>query len=405
MAEVNEPVTTTDTPPQGGSSGYTITRKGDQIIEPPATTPAPTATTPPATEPAATTPPATEPAPATPAATEPPATPAATTPEPALEPDEELVDFFPYAAEQTGGMIKSAEDVFALAEEHKKLKQQLAERPKIEFDSEQQRWLYEQCSKVPGKETENFRSMLHILSLDLKSISDKEKQFEAFALENKDFTREEARKFFDARYEKSFGGGLLEDDLVTQFEHRTLTKKAEEVLSKYQEEVSKLPSSKAADVAAPVLTPEDELAIRNDVSRSLAQFGGVKYEFFQNDPASSVNVPLEDADLQKLESYMINPGEFLNDLQQQCLDSKGEFSNDILAVRMFEFLNQDKIREQAFKAGVTYGELKVIKERKNTSTPLPVETPPPAVVEPQTMKDAMRQAWTAKFGVKKGVAA
>ena len=379
MAEVIE--TPAATPDTGG--GITITRIGDKVIEQTPEPPTPAAAVVPEI-------PATPPE--TPQATEPPDP---VTPEVPVVEDEE-VDFFPYASEQTGGFIKGPEDVFSLFNERNELKKQLAEKPKFEFPNEQAKLLYELSSKFPGQELSSAQSILHVLSLDLGKMSDKEKQFEAFALENKSLTREESRRYFEAKYEKNFGNGILDEDVSAQFDHRTQTIKAEESLAKFKDEFSKLPPSKPAGEQMPSISPEEINAIKQDVSRTLNQFKGVKYEFFKNDPNSVVNVALENVDLQRLESYMVNPGELLNDLQQECTDSSGNFSNERLAIAMFEFKNRDRIREQAFKAGVTYGELKKIKEIKNTSTPQTPATPPAPVNTPKNLAEAMAQAGIGK---------
>lgn len=384
MAETSTPATpAAEATP---ATGIVITRIGDKIIEPPTETP-PVETPPVETPPVAA---AEGTPPAEPAGEPVPAPAGPTGPTAADDSDGEEVEFFPYAAERTKGAVKSAEDVFALYEDNTKLKKQLAERPKIEFPNEQAKLLYEMASKFPGQELSAGKSILHVLSLDVSKLSEKEKQFEAFALEHREFPREEARKYFEAKYEKNFAPEILETDVMAQFEHKVQTKKAEETIAKVLDEFSKLPPSKpAGEPTQQSISPEDLAEIKQEVSEVLSRFGGVRYEFFPNDPTSIVNVPLEDADLQKLESYMVDPGEFLKDLQQECLDDNGNFDNGVLAMAMFEFKNRERIREQAFKAGVTYGELKKIKEIKNTSTPRAPEPPTPGKAAPKTLAEAM----------------
>lgn len=361
-------------PAAPASPALRIIRRGDDVVEPAATPADPS--------PAAPVTPAAAPAPAD-------------IPAPAADPiiDEEEVDFFDYAATQTGGAIKTADDVFNIYKENAQLKKQIAEKPKIEFPNEQSKWLYEQATKFPGVEKETFRSMLHVLSLDVTKLSDKEKQFEAFALENKKLTREQARGYFEARYEKNFGNGILETDQIAQYDHMRETDKATDTLARMQEEFSKIEPSKPAAQAAPQIAPEELDAIRKDASNVLSRFGGMTYQFVDNDPSSSVNIPLEDADIPVLENYMTNPATFFEDLTNECRDEEGNFSMESLAMAMFEFKNRERIREQAYATGRTHGKLEQIKLQKNTSSPAPTPTPAPAApakTYEQTMAEAIR---------------
>lgn len=370
--ELDQPVVV-DNPPQpepaaapvvdtpAPSSKIKILRRGDQVID------TPTEPTHPTEEPPAATPPVEA---ATPASSE-----------PISEPVEEEVDFFPYAAEQTQGLIKSPEDVFAIVEERNNLKKQLAEKPKLEFPNEQAKWLYEQAIRFPGKEQASYRNMLHVLSLPLDTLSDRDKQFEAFAYKHKNFTRDEARKYFDAKYEKNFGDGVLEADAAAQFDHRIQTDEAVETLRKVQEEFDKLEPSKPAAQAEPQgMTAEEIARSKQEVDSVLDHFGGVKYQIF-DDPTSLVSVQMEDSDLATIQNWMVDPRNFFEDLTKECTDENGNFSMDDFAMVMFEIKNRGRIREQAFTAGVNYGKLAQIKATKNTSTPKPNDTPPPAPVK------------------------
>lgn len=394
--------------PKGPVPGLTITRRGDQIIEPAAAAPDPTPTPAPPGNPvpvANATPIVDTPAPKEPAPAEPvkakdpvsimePTAPAIPG-DPANEGDE--IDFFPYAAEQTGGEIASAEDVLRIYQEKKALEKQLAERPKIEFPNEQAKWLYEQALKFPGQEKTAYKNTLQILSLDLGKMSDKEKQFEAFAFKHKNFTREEARKYFEAKYEKAYGEDILTTDVIAQFEHKAQTEEAHQVLEKMQEDFSKLEPSKPAALAneVPTLSPEDLLEIEKDVDQTLTKFGGVKYQHFENDPDSSVSVPLDKADLQKMKEYLVSPKNLFMDLQKECVDASGQFSMQKLALKMFQILNIDKIREQEYKSGIKYGELRAIMKVKNTSTPKDSAAPNPDAA-PSTFQGAWLAAMKGK---------
>lgn len=397
--------------PKGPVPGLTITRRGDTVFEPaapaPDPTPAPAPALPGNPAPAApvANPTPTDPAPVVaPAPAEPvkakdpvsimePGAPAV----PGIPTPDDEIEFFPYAAEQTGGEIASAEDVLRMYQEKKALEKQLAERPKIEFPNDQAKWLYEQALKFPGQERSAFKNALQVLSLDLTKMSDKEKQFEAFAFKHKDFTREEARKYFDAKYEKAYGDDILTTDVIAQFEHKSQTREAEEALAKMQDEFSKLETSKPAAPAdqIPKMTPEEIAGIKKDVSTVLSKFGGVRYQHFENDPDSSVSIPLDKADLQKMEDYLVSPGNLFTDLQKECTDANGQFSMQKLALKMFQILHIDKIREQEYNSGIKYGELKAIMKVKNTSNPKDPAAPVPDAA-PTTFEGSWLAAEKAK---------
>lgn len=318
-------------------------------------------------------------------------------PAPAVE-DEE-VDFFEYAAQQTSGIVKKPEDVFSLYQENQRLRTQLAEKPKIEFPNEQARLLYEYAVKFPGQEMSTARNVLHTLSLDANSLSPKEKQFEAFALENPKLTRDKARQYFDAMYEKKYGNNALEDDLTAQYEHDRETQKAEELIAKMQADFAKAqPSQQAGAQQQPTISPEEEAEMNRQVESVIGQFGGVKYQFFENDANSTVSIKMEDSDLQKFQTYLAKPQTFFEDLAAECADDKGNFSYDMYAMRMFEIMNIGRIREQSFKSGVTYGELKKVMEIKNTAGAKPAgESGAPAAAQaPKSMADAWKAAVKAK---------
>ena len=369
------------------SSDITITSRNGQPVTPdPAETPSPAEQEPESTveSPAET--------PESPPET--PETAPEETPESPTESSEEGEDFFEYAATNTGGVIRSPDDVFALYDEVTQLRTQLAERPAIEFPNDQARQLYEFCLKYPGQELATARNSLHVLSLDVSKLSDKEAQFEAFALKNSKLPRDEARRFFEAKYEKNYGNGILEEDVVAQYDHKVQTEEAKESLNKLQEEIMKAPPSKPAGEQPQAATQEVE-EVRNNVRRVLEDFGGVKYQHFDNDPNSVVSVPFEDADHQRFERYVSDPNSFFTDILEQCQDKNGDFNYDTYVTTMYELVNMDKIREQSFNSGVKYGELKKIMEIKNTSTEKPTVETPPASTEPKTFKEAMRQALMA----------
>jgi hypothetical protein len=287
-------------------------------------------------------------------------------------PAEDEIEFFPYAAEVTEGAIKTPDDVFNLYKENTDLKKKLAEKPIIEFPNPEAEAAYKYAIKFPGREVAAVNGFYKVLSLgDISKLPPKEAQFEAFLLKQKHVTREKARDYFDAKYELSYGGGKLEDDPIAQFDHDTETQNARESLLNLQSEVDQYKPSQPAgnNNQQPVVSEADIASARAGAKKALENFGGVKYQFIDNEPNSLVSIPMEDSEAQQLEDWMSNPKTFLDDLTAMCKDDKGNFSPDKLSLIMFEIKNSGRIREQAFDAGKKLGKLEYIKEKKNSATP------------------------------------
>jgi hypothetical protein len=366
--EVITPSQTTETPVPAAvethkESGITITKiGGKEVSPPPAATPAPQ-------QPVA-------PAPATPVAGAPgtdgpgPHPEGVETTEVPAAPSEEEIDFFSYASEKTNGVLKDPDSVLNLYTENTELKKKLSEKPKIEFPNPGAEVAYNYAVKFPGKEKAAITGFYHVIGLgDVTKLSPKDAQFEAFALQHKNFSRTEAREYFEAKYEKSYGGDILQEDKLAQYDHRVETEKSIEVLSKLQEEFDKAqPSQPAGAPAAPVVSEADKAAIRAKAQEALGQFGGVRYQVYDNDPNSVVSIPMEDSEVQQLENWMSDPANFLNDLKEMCTEN-GQFSYEKLGMIMFEIKNRDRIKNSHFNQGAKWGELKKMKELKNTATP------------------------------------
>lgn len=302
---------------------------------------------------------------------------------PETQEEEQEVDFYDHVTQHAGVPIKSPEDVISIAKENAKLKAQLAEKPKIEFENEQHRLLYEYGKKVTGNSVKAARDMLHAMSLDLKSMGEKDKQFEAYVLSRPDLTREKSREIFEAKYNKLYGNGELESDVLAQDEHATATREAEAKLQQMQEEFNKA-SSKPADANQP--TAEELTQIKAEIGKVVEEFGGVSYNY-TGDKDGVVNVPMDAAEVEQLTSWLEDPGLFLKDLAAELTDASGKFDNKAYAIRMYEFKNLERVKEKIWEQGTKYGRLQQIKESKNTSTQRAPETQ--AVNNgPKSMKDA-----------------
>lgn len=301
-------------------------------------------------------------------------------------------DLLALLSDRSGGKITSREQAVALIDEVTNLRTQLAEKPKIEFPNEQAKQLHEFAQKFPGLQMSAAKNFLHVQSLDVNKLDAKDVQFEAFSLKKPNWTREQARQYFDEKYDKAYGAGQLETSSMSKLDHEEETSQARAELAKMQQDfAAATPSQQAGEQQTPQLTPDQQAQLQRQVEEVTKDFGGVKYQFVKNDPNSTVNVQMDKSSLQKFQSYMADPGEFLKDLYTECTEN-GVFSQVKYRDAMFELANRKAIRDQVFNQGSVYGELKIIKERKNTATPKPSTETPAAVQKPTSYKDALRTA-------------
>jgi hypothetical protein len=317
---------------------------------------------------------------------------------PPVAPDEEEIEFFPYAAERTGGLIKSPDDVFDLHQKYTELEKKYAEKPKIEFASPEAEFVYNYANKFPGQEVAAINGFYQVMALgDVSKLSDKEIQFEAFALEHKDLTRDKAREYFEAKYDRSYGNDVLTEDKVAQYDHMLQTKKARETLKKLQDEFSQAkPPSQPAGQQPQGVSDEVRAQIQAEAQESLRTFGGMEYQMFDNDPDSVVEIRMEDSEKQQIQNWTSDPQTFLNDLTKLASDERGNFSMPKLTQIMFEIMNRDKIRIQTWTTATNYGKLQHIKELKNSTPPKGPDAPVPTIQAPQSFAEAMINAVKGK---------
>lgn len=306
-------------------------------------------------------------------------------------PAETSPDLLALLADRSGGQISKPEDALALVDEVTQLRTQIAERPQIEFPNDEAKQIYEFALKFPGMGMPAARNFLHVQSLDVNKLDPKEVQFEAFALKKPHWTREQARSYFEEKFERDYGSGQLDTSSMAKLDYEDATRAAREELIKVQQDFAAAkPSQQAGEQQTPQLSPEQQAQLQRQVEEVTKGFGGVRYQFIENDANSTVNIQMEKAELQKFQRYLMDPSEFLRDLAAECTEN-GVFSQAKYRDAMFEFVNRKKIRDQVFNQGKVYGEVTFVKERKNTAAPkAPNGAPPPA--RPQTFQEAMRAA-------------
>jgi hypothetical protein len=276
--------------------------------------------------------------------------------------DEFKQDVDRYLSESTQGRVKSPNEISSLLQENESLKAQLKNRA-LEFPSEQAKKVYEFAIKPEfnGNELGAARQYLHLVSLDLTKLSPKEKQFEAYVLSRPDLSRENAAKIFDERYNRRFGE--MENDMVLQDDHGVETRTAEQKILDYQKDFEK-----AAQSAKPAQQPEvDVQAIERDVNTALSDFDGIEMQFGDGTD-ETVQLPMNAEEVSAFRDILVNPIKLLDQVVQDCTVN-GKFDMETYQRTMYKLQNVDRAIDEAYRAGLNNGQLKLIQERKNTTIP------------------------------------
>lgn len=271
-------------------------------------------------------------------------------------------DFATRLQETSGGRITSQDQITAILSENDSLREQLKNK-EPEFPSERAKKVYDFAVKNDGNELAAAGQYLRVQGLDLAKLSPKDKQFELFALNNPEMTRESAKEVFEAMYSKEFAD--VDTDVVAKYQHDKRTSEAEKKILALQQEYSKAPERTASGPAQP--SPEEIQRITTEIDRSLSDFGGLVMQFGDN-PEDQVNVPLSGEDASAFREALIDPNKFL----ERIMDSSvidGKFSNEAYRDNMFRLWNFDRIVTEARTNGFTTGQIKIVKDNKNTVVP------------------------------------
>jgi len=299
--------------------------------------------------------------------------------------DEFKEDVNSFLTETTQGRIKSPEQITNLLHENETLKTQLKNKP-LEFPSEQAKKVYEFAIKTEfkGNELGAARQYLHLQSLDLTKLSPKEKQFEAFVLSRPDLPREKANQIFEARYAGKYSD--MENDLVLQDEHTVDTRTAEQKILDYQKDFEK-----AKESTQPQAQPEVNVQeLEQNVNAALSDFDGIEMQFGES-PDEVVQLPMTAEEVSAFKDVLVNPIKLLDQVVENCMVN-GKIDMDAYQRTMYKILNVDRAVDEAYRAGVNNGQLKLIQERKNTAIPKGNNGAPvaPKKTFAQTMGDAVK---------------
>lgn len=250
----------------GGNSG--------PIVDKPNTEPAPAPTPTPTPEPAPNPSPTPTPAPSP----TPTPTPAAGAPAPSPTPIPEPFDYKALG-------FSSVDDIKTLRQQYEEQSSKLAEQQARlqqlqkyengpEFKSERHKLLYELTAATDGLELTKAQQMLHIASLDLKSLPDQQTRFEAFKLsaEAQNLTQEELMKLF-AHKEKAYLSPEGDPDAdIRKIEEKQATARSREVLVQEQDKWNK---ARAAEPAVEQVAV-DRAKIQQEVVAALSNFDGIR---------------------------------------------------------------------------------------------------------------------------------
>jgi len=110
--------------------------------------------------------------------------------------------------------IKTPDDIVSLLDTVESLKEQLASKPTTPvFENDAQAKLFEFAKQYDGTNGAIIAEFEHLQSLDVASLSPKEKLLEVYVQENKDMDRSKAKKLFEHEFKAKYGTDGLDSDI------------------------------------------------------------------------------------------------------------------------------------------------------------------------------------------------
>lgn len=273
-----------------------------------------------------------------------------------------------YLSTQTGGAVKNPEDITRILNENKDLKTKLQHK-EPDFPSEAAKKVYDLAILASGKEVEKAQQLFYVMSLgDLSKLSPKEKQFEAFVLDRPELTREEARKRFEARYERQYTD--LDGDLVQIDDHEKATQDAANKIKEVQKSLSESVKQGGKQVEQgqqqDELTAEKQAQIETQLQSSLETFGGVRLKF-DDSKYGALEIPMDKGKAKEFMDFLKNPAQAIQDrIAEKSKDQAGNFNYDAYVAEAFSWFNRDAIDQKTQDHLIKLGKIAEITERKNT---------------------------------------
>lgn len=299
-----------------------------------------------------------------------------------------------YLETATSGAVKSPEDINKLIADNKDLKVKLQHK-EPDFPSEQAKKVYDLAVMASGMEVDKARQLFHVISLDLSTMTPKEKQFEAFCLERPKVSREEARKRFEAVYDKKFSD--LENDVVQLDDHEIATHDAENKIKELQKSLSepvKQGGKQAEQGQQQQFTAAQEAEIETRLQSSLEGFAGVRFKF-DDSKYGALEVPMDQGKAKEFMEFMKNPQLAIqNRIAERSKDANGNFNYDAYVREAFTWFFRDNIDQLTQNHLINLGKLSKIQEQKNTPKKdlTETQTTPVQKTFKQTMIEAVKGA-------------
>lgn len=270
-------------------------------------------------------------------------------------------EFMGILNQNTGLKLKNIAEIKGMSAQIKTLTEQLAKKGELEFPNPAAKALYDFAVKIAGGEMKAAQSYLRAQSIDIKTASDKDKQFVSFLLSKPHLSEEKAREVFTALYEKKYVDGW-ESDSILAYEHGEATREAESVIQKAQGDF-KVPETGGKNPAgAP--DPEKVRAVTEGIDTTLADFDGIVISF-DDTAEGAMDVAMQPDEVADFKQVLLNPESFIDALINECRDEQGNVNYQQYASEMYEILNRKRIIGEAQKNGVERGKLFILNEAKN----------------------------------------
>ena len=286
-------------------------------------------------------------------------------------------------SEMTKGRVDTQEDLVAVLDHYERqldFIDKVQKKPLEIFpENSRERKVAEFLMKQPG---ENFQGDIqkfhHVQGLgDVKDLSPRQAQFEAYMLkeENADLSREDGKKYFDAKYEKIYGEdieALKEDDPLLYREHEVESNKARKQISDMQTEFQSETSANTfgQQQQQPAYSPEEQAEFEGEVDAALDDYAGLSISFDSDaKPEDRINFVLDDpSDREQFTEYLKDPRLWWDDVLSKHMDAEGNFDSegyvDDLLIRMYP----EKAMEVMFRQGIEKGKIMTEEGIKNVSS-------------------------------------
>ena len=319
--------------------------------------------------------------------------------------DDEAIHPDDFISEITEGKIDSTAGLTELLEEHQRIKEELKKPREPEFANDRAKQAYEYLQNHQGEFADLTKEAHRVLSIEPEGMSDRELQFEAFALQRKDLTRGEAQQVFDLKYEKLFGeldddpdNVILKDELkVATIEASAKIKEAQETLKSElaPKEADSTKSEKEQGEATEEVTPEQIEEVQKAVEGSLNGYDKLQVNLGK-EGKEVVNVALSNEQIDALNDAMTNPASLLDSAIVQFGSKDGSFDYDGYRDFMTKFIHHDRIVQESYNQGINVGKKMALDGAKNLQTKKP-DTPAADKKEPDFF-DAFAEAVSGQKG-------